>query len=877
MGEVWLARDLHLDRRVAIKILPAHLTTDADRVARLRLEARAASALNHPNVCTIHALGTAADGQLFLAMEYVEGATLRERLTAQRLPVREAIGIAAQIGAGLGAAHAAGVVHRDIKPENVMIRSDGLVKVLDFGLARLDPAIPPDGDRQTRTAIQTIGLVAGTIPYMSPEQAIGGPIDLRTDVFSLGAVLYEMVTGQPPFGRGTPAVVHDALLNRTPATPSRLNPEVPPGLDDLILKALEKDRGLRYQSVVELRTDLLRLQRSGDDPGPGVARATAALRDAQAPRRERRVLLAAGTLLVLGLAALAVIRWPTVRRLLFTPEWHEVQLTTNSSENQVVAASISPDGKFVAYADQTGLHLRLIDSGQTHRIDAPEVGDINQVLWFPDNTTLVVSGIRTSQPVRPAIWSISILTRVPKPLRADGLEACVSPDGSKIAFVDSERKHLWVMGANGEDPRVIVTAGANETLNLPAYGRKNSNLRYVRLRTTPSSDSRIAGSAESLRPDGRTTVHSPIPGVTAGAELRDDWFVYSLQSEPALNRNASLWEAQLDSRSGEIRDRRQIYDWPGSGLSVLQLSSSADGRRLAVLKRTVQKDVYVADLTPTGDVANPRRLTLDDRTDIALNWTPDGSAILFSSDRNGSSDIFRQRLDQRTAEPVIEGSDDETGPLAVSREGDWYYYLVAPPAARLTPAAGRAIMRMRATGSAREKIADDSSQHSVLCPRPGATTGCVLVEQVDTEVSVYQATGEAVRGQKLTGTTIVRGTPVRADLSPDGSSVAILIAQQKLIRVLPLSGGKRDVPVKAPLDDAMFFWSADSKGWYVSSTPEYPAGTELLHVDPNGGVRVIVRQNARGWISGIPSPDGRRIALTQSSTAANVWLMKEEF
>ena len=182
------------------------------------------------------------------------------------------------------------------------------------------------------------------------------------------------------------------------------------------------------------------------------------------------------------------------------------------------------------------------------------------------------------------------------------------------------------------------------------------------------------------------------------------------------------------------------------------------------LKRTVQKDVYVADLTPTGDVANPRRLTLDDRTDIALNWTPDGSAILFSSDRNGSSDIFRQRLDQRTAEPVIEGSDDETGPLAVSRGGRMDDYLVAPPAARLTPAAGRAIMRMRATGGAREKIADDSSQHSVLCPRPGATTGCVPVEQVDTEVSVYQATGEAVRRQKLTGTTIVRGTPVRADL-----------------------------------------------------------------------------------------------------------------
>ena len=181
MGKVWLARDLRLDRRVAIKLLPSQVSTDPDRVARLRLEARAASALNHPNVCTIHALGTAADGQLFLSMEYVEGVTLRERLASQQLSVRDAIEIAAQIAAGLGAAHAAGVVHRDIKPENVMIRSDGLIKVLDFGLARLDPTIgEPDADRRTHTAVHTGAAVAGTIAYMSPEQATGRPLDART-------------------------------------------------------------------------------------------------------------------------------------------------------------------------------------------------------------------------------------------------------------------------------------------------------------------------------------------------------------------------------------------------------------------------------------------------------------------------------------------------------------------------------------------------------------------------------------------------------------------------------------------------------------------------------------------------------------------------
>ena len=216
-------------------------------------------------------------------------------------------------------------------------------------------------------------------------------------------------------------------------------------------------------------------------------------------------------MLLLGLAALTVIRWSSVRGLFFTPEWSEAQLTTNSSENQVVAASISPDGKYLAYADQTGLYLRQIDTSETSPIPAPDIGDINQVLWFPDSTTLVVSGIRTRQPVRPAIWSISILAGVPKPLRDDGLEACVSPDGLKIAFVDSDRQHLWVMGVNGEDPRVIVNAGANETLHLPGYSRVNSTLRYARFRTTPTSDGPLKGSVESFGADGRTGVMAVDP------------------------------------------------------------------------------------------------------------------------------------------------------------------------------------------------------------------------------------------------------------------------------------------------------------------------------------------------------------------------------
>jgi len=198
MGEVWLATELRLGRKVALKLLPADLTRDPVRIQRFEQEARAASALNHPNVCTIHALDQASDDQHYIAMEYVEGETLRQRLTTSKLSLREGLDIAIQVAAALSVAHAAGIVHRDIKPENVMLRPDGVVKVLDFGLAKLAPVVPDAAPTQLGVNTEA-GLVVGTPAYMSPEQTRGEELDVRTDIFSLGVVLYEMATGVLPF------------------------------------------------------------------------------------------------------------------------------------------------------------------------------------------------------------------------------------------------------------------------------------------------------------------------------------------------------------------------------------------------------------------------------------------------------------------------------------------------------------------------------------------------------------------------------------------------------------------------------------------------------------------------------------------------------
>src|ERR1043166_1018729 len=263
MGEVYLARDTKLGRHVALKLLPDYFANDATRMRRFKQEARAASVLNHPNVCVIHEVGQTEDGRPFITMEYVEGPTLRERMAAGEMKLREALDVAVQIADALAAAHGAGIVHRDIKPENVVLRPDGYIKVLDFGLAKLTES--REGvDSQTATTLMrtsTPGLVMGTVAYMSPEQARGIAVDQRTDIWSLGVVLYEMITGRAPFAGETPTDVVVAIVERDQPALVEVDPDLPLELDRIVRKALRKDRDERYQLAKEMAIDLRSLRR----------------------------------------------------------------------------------------------------------------------------------------------------------------------------------------------------------------------------------------------------------------------------------------------------------------------------------------------------------------------------------------------------------------------------------------------------------------------------------------------------------------------------------------------------------------------------------------------------------------------------------------
>src|SRR5437870_361726 len=278
MGVVYEAEDTRLHRRVALKFLPEDTVADAAALQRFRREAEAASALNHPHICTIYDIGE-HEGRPFIVMEKLEGRTLNHLIDARLVSLERTLTLGSEIADALAAAHAAGIVHRDVKPSNIFVTARGDAKLLDFGLARLDAEKKNSvtSKAQTDANLTMPGTTLGTIAYMSPEQARGETVDPRSDLFSLGAVLYEMATGVPPFRGDTGIVICDAILHREPTPPSQLNPEVPRDVDQVILSALEKDRELRVQSAVELRTALRRLRRDSA-PSLPAARAAASAR-----------------------------------------------------------------------------------------------------------------------------------------------------------------------------------------------------------------------------------------------------------------------------------------------------------------------------------------------------------------------------------------------------------------------------------------------------------------------------------------------------------------------------------------------------------------------------------------------------------------------
>jgi serine/threonine protein kinase len=384
MGVVYEAEDLRLGRRVALKFLPEELAQNPQARERFQREARAASALNHPNICTIYDIGEYQD-RLFIVMECLEGTTLKYRIEGKPISVEQLVDFGAQVADALEVAHTAGIVHRDLKPANLFLTKRGQAKILDFGLAKVTagnvPPTDPAGGTLDTLAVDNAhltspGSAVGTVAYMSPEQARGEELDARTDLFSFGAVLYEMATGRQPFTGNTSAIIFDAILNKPPTSSVRVNPDLPAQLEAVIDKCLEKDRTLRYQTASDLRADLQRLKRDTQSSKVSVISApmvpTGQTSD---PHGRNWLVLSAGLAAVAIVAVLLVAYlagWFSTQRPYAETDLKPQQLTANSSEDPVAVTSISPDGKYLLYSDLEGLHLRLIATGETQSLPIPD-------------------------------------------------------------------------------------------------------------------------------------------------------------------------------------------------------------------------------------------------------------------------------------------------------------------------------------------------------------------------------------------------------------------------------------------------------------------------------------------------------------------------
>jgi serine/threonine protein kinase len=491
MGVVYKAEDLELGRFVALKFLPDDVAQDPQALERFRREGRAASALNHPNICTIHEIGKSGN-QSFIVMEFLDGLTLKHRIAGRPMEIEEILSLAIEIADALDAAHSAGIVHRDVKPANIFVTKRGHAKVLDFGLAKVTGPlniIAADGPTAGSTLEEHLtspGQALGTIAYMSPEQVRAKGLDARTDLFSFGSVLYEMATGQLPFRGESSGLIFKSILDSTPTAAVRLNPDVPSKLEDIIGKCLEKDRALRYQHASEIRADLQRLKRDTESQG---IKATATP-DTKTNRRAgvaskwgSRLALAICLLVAIGLAAYRLFR-PTQSKSAF----QQYRISRLTSTGNVVNVALSPDGRYLAYitgeAGSRSLWVQQIASSTNVRLQGPLPSSVHLLSprFSPDGNYIYYVQYGNDQ-YSCDLFRVPVVGGNPgKILSGIGWGYSTSRDGSKIAFsrtnsaITPAEFYLNIAGSDGANEKRLLTLRRPEQFWLVEWSPDDSRI-----------------------------------------------------------------------------------------------------------------------------------------------------------------------------------------------------------------------------------------------------------------------------------------------------------------------------------------------------------------------------------------------------------------
>ena len=813
MGEVYLAEDKRLGRKVALKLLPSSFTSDDDRLRRFEQEARAASALNHPNIITIYDIRQAGRSHV-IATEYVEGETLRHRLMRGPLNLSEALNIAIQVADALSAAHKAGIIHRDIKPENIMLRPDGYVKVLDFGLAKLSeqasPAVAAEAPTiQVRTGS---GIVIGTAGYMSPEQARGLGVDNRSDIFSFGAVIYEMLARRKPFEGDTPSDTLAAILKTEPTSLARVAPGIPPELMRIVNKSLRKDREERYQVVKDLWLDLKALKQelelrdvmdrsagsdvdatgvvlAGDPTTISEPRATASgsavshISESISLEIKRHkfgaALVVLAVLLVIGAGGYGV--YSLLRRAEPEPHFWDVALTRLTNSGNAIDATISPDGKYIVYAlsdrSSQSLYIRQVSTANDKLIVPPAPVGVFGMTFSPDGTELYYA--LKSNLDAGTLYRVPVLGGIPAKVleKIDG-PVSFSPDGKQFVLVRGNFPNA------GDSALVIANVDG-------------SSERTLVVKKNPERLSPIFFTGPSWSPDGKIIAASVS---TLGGNTRLVGFAVNDGSEKDLSKES--WP--FAGRVHWLPDMTGLLVIAGTGPASSQvwyvnyadgrarrvtndlgayraLGLTQDGKKLTTVQAQGLVNLWIA---PEANATKANRLPTGNisfysSTGNNLSWTPTGR-IVFVSNEGGNADVWIADPDGSNRKQLTSNGAFNVSPV-VSADGRYIVFVTWRDGKRN-------IWRMNADGSNPVRLTSGlADSYPTLSP-----DGWVVYTALD--------------GIKPTlwKVSIEGGTPVQvldhpattASVSPDGKLIAFTYPESKdsyappnRIAVIPFAGG----------------------------------------------------------------------------------------